>query len=80
MAKQITVRGVKPELSRRLERLSRESCQSLNATVIAILERAVGIDARRERLRRYMSWTEAEAREFESTLTEMRKPDDGLWK
>ncbi len=80
MAKQITIRGVSVELSRRLERLGSELRLSLNATVLSLLEAAVGIDARRERLRRYMTWTEADAREFDDALADMRKPDDGLWK
>ena len=80
MAKQITVRGVSVELSRRLERLSKELRLSLNATVLSLLESAVGIDARRERLRRYMTWSEADAREFDELLADLRKPDDGLWK
>lgn len=80
MAKQITIRNVSPELSRGLERLSRERGQSLNATVLGLLEQAVGIDARRQRLRRYMTWTEDDGREFDRAMSEMRKPDDGLWK
>ena len=42
MAKQITIRGVTPELSRRLEQLAKARGSSLNATVLGILERASG--------------------------------------
>lgn len=81
MAKQITVRGVLPELSRRIERLAQERGTSVNATVLEILKGAVGLDqsARRTRLQRYTTWTEQDLREFEATLAAQRVVDVKLW-
>src|SRR3954470_24725453 len=57
MAKQLTIRGVPDEVGRRLERLSQVRGQSVNATVLHILEAAVGVDERRRRLARYAACT-----------------------
>jgi hypothetical protein len=81
MPKQITLRGVYPELARRIERLADESGTSVNAKVLRILEQAVGIDAsaRRERLARYTTWTSDDLREFEASLAAQRVVDSKLW-
>ena len=79
MARQLTIRGVSDEVSRQLARLSQDRGQSLNATALQILEDALGIDARRERLRRYATWSPADLVEFEEALAGQRVIDDGLW-
>ncbi len=79
MAKQITVRGVSPELSKKLEELSRARGESLNATVLFLLERATGVDARRRRLERYATWTESDFEEFSRALSGQRQVDEELW-
>ena len=81
MAKQITVRGVQPELSRRIEQRAEERGTSVNATVLDILKAAVGLDqsARRSRLQRYTTWTQQDLQEFEAELTAQRAVDAKLW-
>jgi plasmid stability protein len=79
MAKQITIRGITSELSKRLARRAKDRGQSVNATVLELLEEAVGIEGRRERLRRYMTATKADAAELEAAVASMRRPDPGLW-
>ena len=81
MAKQITVRGVLPELSRRIERMAGERGTSVNTTVLEILKAAVGLDegVRRTRFGRYTTWTEADLREFEGALGAQRVIDPKLW-
>lgn len=79
MAKQITVRGVSKELSERLERLSRARGKSLNATVLELLEQAIGVDARRERLERYATWTREDLQEFNGALEAQRCIDERAW-
>jgi hypothetical protein len=80
MPKQLTVRGVSDELGRRLTRLSRERGTSVNATALAILEAAVGMDARRRRLERYATWSAADLAEFDRALADQRVVDDELWR
>ena len=72
--------GVSDEVGRRLESLSRSRGQSLNATVLEILESAVGVAERRQRLARYATWTEEDLEEFNEALAAQRIIDDPLWR
>ena len=79
-AMQITVRNVDPELSRQLRAISAERGESLNSTVLRLLRDAVGLDARRERLRRYVGWTSDELEEFSAALRAQRVVDEQYWR
>lgn len=79
MATQLTIRGVTDELNRRLTKLGKSRGQSVNTVALRILEDAVGIDARRQRLDRYMTWSPADLKEFEQALKDQRVIDDELW-
>lgn len=79
MASQLTIRGVTDELNRRLSKLSKSKGQSVNSVALRILEDAVGIDARRQRLDRYMTWSSTDLNEFEAALRDQRVIDDELW-
>ena len=78
-ATQITLRNVDPELSRRLRAVSAERGESLNSTVLRLLKDAVGLDARRERLRRYVTWTVDDFSEFTDALRAQRVVDERYW-
>lgn len=78
--KQLTVRNPPAELSRRLRALADSRGESVNTTIIRLLQDALGIDERRERLARYASWSEADAREFDDALALQRTVDEELWK
>jgi hypothetical protein len=78
--KQITIRNPSPELARRLKSLSEARGESLNSTILRLLEEAVGIHERRERLRRYATWSEGDRREFEEALDAQRAIDEALWR
>ncbi len=80
MASQLTIRGVSDELNRRLTRLGKNRGQSVNTTALQILEQAVGIEGRRQRLARYMTWSAADAREVESVLKSQRVIDEHQWR
>ena len=79
MPTQLTIRGVTDELSRRLTKLGKSKGQSVNTVALRILEDAVGIDARRQRLERYMTWSSADLKDFEDALRDQRVIDDELW-
>jgi plasmid stability protein len=76
---QITLRNVDPELSRRLRAVSAERGESLNSTVLRLLKDAVGLDARRDRLRRYVTWTADDLSEFTDALRAQRVVDERYW-
>lgn len=75
-ATQIILRNVDPELSRRLRAISTERGESLNSTVLCLLKDAVGLDARRDRLRRYITWTTDDLAEFTDALRAQRIVDE----
>ena len=78
--KQVTVRGVSPELGRRLTEIARSRGKSVNATVLDILEGAAGLDPRRAWLRRFMTATPQDVRELDAAVMAQRKVDAKLWK
>jgi len=80
MPRQLTIRGVSEELGRRLTRLSRDKGQSVNTTALAILEEAVGVSARRQRLKRYATWEAGDLEAFDKALADQRVIDDDLWR
>ena len=80
MASQLTIRGVTDELNRRLNKLGKSKGESVNTIALRILEDAVGIDARRSRLERYMTWSAADLKEFDVALRAQRVIDDDLWR
>ena len=79
MAGQLTIRGVSDALSRRLTKLGKSRGQSVNATALQILEQAVGVEGRRERLARYMTWSASDADEFDAALKSQRVIDADQW-
>jgi plasmid stability protein len=78
--KQITVRNPPPELTRRLRAVAESRGESINTTVIRLLQDALGVDERRHRLARYATWTEADQREFDDAHALQRTVDDDLWR
>ena len=65
---QITLRNVDAELSRQLRAISEERGESLNSTVLALLQDAMELETRRTRLRRYVTWTPADLDDFTAAL------------
>lgn len=79
MPTQLTIRGVTDDLNRRLTKLGKAKGQSVNTVALRILEDAVGISARRQRLSRYMTWSEADLAEFDAVLKGQRVIEHDLW-
>ena len=79
MPSQLTIRGVSAELARRLTRLGKDQGKSVNAATLEILERAVGLEGRRQRLARYMTWSAEDAAEIDAAVKSQRVIDDAQW-
>ena len=80
MPKQLTVRNVPDRVATKLERMSSNKDQSVNATVLEILSSAVGASGRRERLARYVTWSDEDAVSFQEALEAQRQVDADLWR
>ena len=76
---QLTLRNVDPALASRLRAISQERGDSLNGTVLRLLRDAVGLNARRERLRRYVGWTADDFEEFDTAMRAQRVVDARSW-
>lgn len=80
MATQLIISGVTDELNRRLAKLGKTSGQSIDAVALGILQAAVDPEAKRERLTRYMTWSNADLVEFDVALKGQRVIDQNLWR
>lgn len=80
MPRHLTIRSVPIEVGKRLDQISRDRGESLNAVVVGILTESVGVDARRARLERYATWGEDEASAFDDALASQRVIDADLWR
>jgi plasmid stability protein len=78
--KQLTIRNVSTALGKRLDELSHRTGKSVNTLVLELLDQALGVNGRRERLKAYVTWTEEEGREFDEHLEAQRKVDRSLWR
>ena len=82
--KALTIRHVRPELARAIERKAHETGTSLSGAVLSLLEQATGL-ARKERKRHHDldhlagSWPTEQARIFDAALARQRTVDKELW-
>ncbi|MDE2883234.1 MAG: hypothetical protein OXP70_15390 [Acidobacteriota bacterium] len=79
-SQRLTIRNVDEQLLARLRAVSDAVGESRNSTVLRLLRDAVGVDARRERFRRYAIWTDEDARDFDTALRAQRVIDEEQWK
>ncbi len=77
--RQITIRHPSPGLARRLKALAQARGDSLNSTILRVLEEALGVHERRERLLASATWTDDDAAEFAEALKAQRVVDAKLW-
>ncbi len=80
-AKHLTVRNLPPGLADALERARRESGQSLNSTVIAVLQQGLGVATRRSNgiAKLAGGWNQADAEEFERNTAGFAEIDSEMW-
>lgn len=79
MTKTLTIRGVTPDLTSRLDELSRAEGRSVNAVVLRILSDALGSNERAQRLRRAATWSEQDLADFDDALARQRVVDERAW-
>ena len=82
--KALTIRHVPRRLADALDRERRRRDQSLNATVLELLGRGLGVGPdgpRRNGLARLAgTWSEEDQREFDGAVAAFETVDDDMWK
>ena len=83
--KALTLRHLRPELARAIERKAHEAGTSLSGAVIGLLEQATGL-AKKPRASHHDldhlagAWTAEQARVFGKALARQRSIDPEIWK
>ena len=78
--KQITIRNPAPALTARLKAVAEARGESLNTTILRLLEEAVGASERERWLEGFATWSEEERVEFDEALRAQRQVDEELWR
>lgn len=82
--KTLTLRGIDPDLEKRLRALASRESRSLNATILEILRRSLGVGAGKT-LHTDLDglaggWTESDLAEFQERTRPFEQIDEGLWR
>jgi len=85
--KQITIRGIPPEVEKAIRNESKRKKLSLNKAIIHLLEKTIAVQKKRVAKRAsyhdldHLSgvWSRAEAKEFERNLRDQRQIDEDIW-
>lgn len=83
--KALTLRHLRPELARAIERKAHESGKSLSGAVLELLEQATGLSKPRKPVHHDFdrfagTWSAEQAREFDKALGRRRTIDKEMWK
>lgn len=63
-----------------IRKLAHKNQTSLNATIIGLLEKAIGTGKKKRDLSKYAAtWSDEEAKEFESNIKIFEKIDKEIW-
>ena len=76
---ELVIRGVDEDLFARLRAASAAAGESVDETAIRLLREGLRVEGRVERFRRYVTWTEQDAREFDAALRAQRAVDPEAW-
>ena len=83
--KALTLRRLKPELARAIEKRAQEAGTSLSGAVLGLLEQATGLAKNRGMKHHDLdhlagTWSAEQARSFDRALARQRGIDDELWR
>jgi hypothetical protein len=86
MMKVITIRGIEPEVSEGLKKLSAKQGKSINQLTIEIIKESLGLAKEKKYTREYNDlddlfgrWHEDEFKEINAKITKERQIDQELW-
>ncbi len=75
--KQITIRGIPPDVEKAIRREAREKKASLNRAILNLLEKAVGKKGKGSDKHIYK---DLDYEEFNASLRSLREIDEDIWK
>ncbi|MHB8481697.1 MAG: hypothetical protein ACYDBV_03010 [Nitrospiria bacterium] len=85
--RQITLRGISPELEKAVKKEAEKKGLSFNKAFLALIQKAIGTDGKEKKkalnhdLDRFFGiWTKEESSTFEESLEYQRRIDGDLWK
>ena len=78
--RQLTIRNVSEPLGKKLDELSRRTGKSINSLVLELLTSSLSVKGRGARLKKYVTWSANDVREFEAALEPQRQVDESLWR
>ncbi len=85
--KAMTLRGVKPKVSKMLKRTAAKQNKSINQLILEMINKSLGFEKEKEYSREYSDlddlfgqWTEEEFRRIHDQIEADRKIDPELWK
>ena len=67
-------------LIRQLDELGHWTGKSINTLALETLSNALDAKGRADRLKRYVTWSEADAREFDDAVGSQHQVDEALWR
>lgn len=86
--KQITVRGIPPEVEKTIKNESRRKNLSFNKVIVSLLEKTIGVQKKKTAKKTLYhdldhlsgAWSKKEAEEFKKNLRDQRQIDKDIWK
>jgi hypothetical protein len=84
--KNITIRGIDPELEKSLRSSARENADSMNTTILKLLRKALGLDKPMPFPEYHDlddlagTWSKEDEEEFNRVQKELSEIDEELWK
>ncbi len=82
---QITLRGIDPEIERKIRRVAKKSGKSLNRVVLDMIYISTGFNKKGKRqpaasLRKLAGgWSEKDARDFKESVKLCKQIDEAMW-
>ena len=81
---QITLRGIEPEIERKIRRLAKKSGKSLNRVVLEMIYNSTGLNKKdrppADSLRKLAGgWSEKDALEFLESIKSCEQIDEEMW-
>ena len=82
---QITIRGLEPEIERKIRRIAKKKGQSLNRVILDMVHQSAGLKTQGRKPAAHSlkklagGWSEKDAAEFEESIKSCEQIDEEMW-